>query len=55
MKAPTAISFPAFSGLFPTFIAAAAAAPEEIPTFKEIRIQRIHVRGRVFVHTKNKE
>lgn len=52
MKAPTAISFPAFSGLFPTFIAAAAAAPEEIPTFKEIRI---HVRERVFVHTKNKE
>jgi hypothetical protein len=28
----TAISFPAFSGLFATFIAAAAAAPDEIPT-----------------------
>ena len=26
------MSFPAFSGLFPTFIAAAAAAPDEIPT-----------------------
>lgn len=31
-KQHTAISFPAFSGLFPTVIAAAAAAPEEIPT-----------------------
>ena len=30
----TAISFPAFSGLFATWIAAAAAAPEEIPTWK---------------------
>nr|AFK43679.1 unknown [Lotus japonicus] len=30
----TAISFPAFSGLFPTCNAAAAAAPEEIPTSK---------------------
>jgi len=29
----TAISFPAFSGLFPTVIAAAAAAPEEMPTW----------------------
>lgn len=29
----TAISFPAFSGLFPTLIAAAAAAPEDMPTF----------------------
>jgi hypothetical protein len=28
----TAMSFPAFSGLFATFIAAAAAAPDEIPT-----------------------
>lgn len=28
----TAISFPAFSGLFPTLSAAAAAAPEEMPT-----------------------
>ena len=28
----TTMSFPAFSGLFPTFIAAAAAAPDEIPT-----------------------
>ena len=25
------MSFPAFSGLFPNFIAAAAAAPDEIP------------------------
>jgi len=31
-KIHTAISFPAFSGLFPTLSAAAAAAPEEIPT-----------------------
>ena len=30
----TAISFPAFSGLFANFIAAAAAAPDEIPTCK---------------------
>lgn len=29
------MSFPAFSGLFPTFNAAAAAAPEEIPTWLE--------------------
>ena len=28
----TTISFPAFSGLLATFMAAAAAAPEEIPT-----------------------
>ena len=28
----TAISFPAFSGRLPTLIAAAAAAPEEMPT-----------------------
>lgn len=28
----TTISFPAFSGLFAILIAAAAAAPEEIPT-----------------------
>jgi hypothetical protein len=28
----TAISFPAFSDLFATFKAAAAAAPDEIPT-----------------------
>jgi hypothetical protein len=26
------MSFPAFSGLLPRFIAAAAAAPDEIPT-----------------------
>jgi len=26
------MSFPAFSGLFATWIAAAAAAPEDIPT-----------------------
>lgn len=32
-RSHTAISFPAFSGLFPTLIAAAAAAPEEIPTW----------------------
>jgi hypothetical protein len=31
-KEHTAMSFPAFSGLFPTFNAAAAAAPEEMPT-----------------------
>lgn len=30
----TAISFPAFSGLFAMQMAAAAAAPEEIPTSK---------------------
>jgi len=30
----TAISFPAFSGLLATLIAATAAAPEEIPTCK---------------------
>ena len=29
----TTISFPAFSGLLATFMAAAAAAPEEIPTY----------------------
>jgi hypothetical protein len=36
----TTMSFPAFSGLFATFIAAAAAAPDEIPTCvgKEIKI-----------------
>ena len=34
-KGHTAMSFPAFSGLFPTFNAAAAAAPEEIPTWLE--------------------
>jgi len=28
------MSFPAFSGLFATWIAAAAAAPEDIPTWK---------------------
>jgi hypothetical protein len=28
----TAMSFPVFSGRFPNFIAAAAAAPDEIPT-----------------------
>jgi hypothetical protein len=28
----TTMSFPAFSGLLPRFIAAAAAAPDEIPT-----------------------
>ena len=28
------MSFPAFSGLFAIFIAAAAAAPDEIPTCK---------------------
>ena len=28
------MSFPAFSDLFATLIAAAAAAPEEIPTWK---------------------
>jgi len=28
------MSFPAFSGLFPTFIAAAVAAPDEIPICK---------------------
>jgi len=32
LKGLTAISFPAFSGLFPTLIAAAAAAPEDMPT-----------------------
>ena len=31
----TTISFPSFSGLFPTFIAAAAAAPDEIPTWNK--------------------
>jgi len=31
----TTMSFPAFSGLFPNFIAAAAAAPDEIPTCKK--------------------
>ena len=28
------MSFPAFSGLFPNFIAAAVAAPDEIPICK---------------------
>jgi len=28
------MSFPAFSGLFPNFMAAAAAAPDEIPICK---------------------
>jgi hypothetical protein len=28
------MSFPAFSGLFPNFMAAAVAAPDEIPIFK---------------------
>ena len=28
------MSFPAYSGLLPNFIAAAAAAPEEMPTYK---------------------
>lgn len=32
ISALTTISFPAFSGLLATFIAAAAAAPDEIPT-----------------------
>lgn len=32
-KGLTAISFPAFSGLLATLIAAAAAAPEDIPTW----------------------
>ena len=36
----TPISFPAFSGLFPTFKAAAAAAPEEIPTCFPIEVSR---------------
>ena len=31
----TTMSFPSFSGLFPTFIAAAAAAPDEIPTWNK--------------------
>lgn len=31
----TTMSFPAFSSLFPTFIAAAAAAPDEIPTYNK--------------------
>ena len=30
----TTMSFPAFSCLFPSFIAAAAAAPDEIPICK---------------------
>ena len=30
------MSFPAFSGLFAIFIAAAAAAPDEIPTCKNV-------------------
>jgi hypothetical protein len=30
----TTMSFPAFSGLLPNFIEAAAAAPDEIPTCK---------------------
>lgn len=29
------MSFPAFSGLFAILIAAAAAAPDDIPTYKE--------------------
>jgi hypothetical protein len=32
-SALTTISFPAFSGLLATFMAAAAAAPDEIPTY----------------------
>ena len=33
----TTMSFPAFSGLFAIFIAAAAAAPDEGPTYKHDR------------------
>ena len=33
----TVISFPAFSGLLPKLIAAAAAAPDEIPTWRQAR------------------
>ena len=42
----TTMSFPAFSGLFATFIAAAAAAPDEIPTCvgKEKKKQRHFLR-----------
>lgn len=39
----TTISFPAFSGLLATFMAAAAAAPEEIPTctvFTELKMTK---------------
>ena len=32
---PTVMSFPSFSGLFASFIAAAAAAPDDIPTCKK--------------------
>lgn len=34
----TTMSFPAFSGLFAIFIAAAAAAPDDIPTCKKSSI-----------------
>lgn len=33
------MSLPAFSGLFATIIAAAAAAPEEMPTWLHIRVK----------------
>ena len=38
----TTMSFPAFSGLFATFIAAAAAAPDEIPTCVGKEIKKFH-------------
>ena len=34
------MSFPEFSGLFATLIAAAAAAPDEIPTYKNTQSKR---------------
>lgn len=49
LKVLTVISFPAFSGLLAKLIAAAAAAPDDIPTWAsyEISIYQTSFKGRV--------
>lgn len=42
IKKLTTMSFPAFSGLFAILIAAAAAAPEDIPTWNQMPLYHYH-------------
>lgn len=52
-SALTTISFPAFSGRLATFMAAAAAAPEEIPTYT--KFTNLQMAQDSQVHLKNND